>query len=63
MRQLCWEQPIVQNDVEMMLHAYQESKGKPWTELQWYKTCNKFSIELSKCIQNTEDLFIHMGEE
>lgn len=47
----------------MMLHAYQESKGKPWTELQWYKTCNKFSIELSKCIQNTEDLFIHMGEE
>ncbi|MDE6625882.1 MAG: Ig-like domain-containing protein [Lachnospiraceae bacterium] len=54
---------IVPNDIEMMLQAYSESKGKSASKLQWYKTNDKENIEISTSISNTEDEYIEEGEE
>lgn len=50
-----WNKYILPNDIEMMLKAYDVSKGKSASRLQWYKTNEEIGIEISPCILNIED--------
>lgn len=57
MKQVEWDKPIVANDLEMMLYAYQQGKGRPWTLYQAYKTVKELNMIISPCIKNQIDLF------
>lgn len=56
-----WNKYILPNDIEMMLKAYNISKGKSALGMQWYRTNNEIGIEISPCILNTEDKCIEEG--
>lgn len=57
MKQEEWDKPIVANDLEMMLYAYQTGSGKPWESLQSYKTVEELNMMISPCIKNQKDLY------
>ncbi len=58
-----WNKYILPNDIEMMLRAYDISKGKSALGKQWYKTNEAIGIEISPCILNVEDKCIEEGRQ
>lgn len=51
------QRSILPNDLEMMLEAYQMTAGRPWLDLQSYKTyyLNGYAYYLSTCIRDSSD--------
>ena len=46
------------NDIEMMLYAYSLSQGRPWRNLQSYKTNPKLGTVFSDVIKNRNDYYV-----
>lgn len=63
MKQVEWDKPLVANDLEMMLYAYQQEKGRPWVSYQSYKTVKELDMIISPCIKNQIDLFDDKEDE
>lgn len=46
------------NDIEMILCAYALTEGKPWKQLQGYKTCPELGATFSEAIKNRNDYYV-----
>ena len=49
---------LLPNDIEMMLYAYSLSQGRPWRNLQSYKTNPKLGTVFSDVIKNRNDYYV-----
>lgn len=52
------DKPIIANDVEMMLYAYQQGKGRPTDAYQSYRTVKDLNMLISSVISNKNDLYV-----
>lgn len=58
MKEVEWKTSVLPNDLEMMMYAYRQNIGRPWVNLQCYKTVDELDMAISPCIKNTTDMYV-----